>query len=129
MTVRWEERFSVGIDILDDQHKNLIALTNKLRQVLLAGEGRKKVFPFLKELADYSLVHFITEETFMKDSNYPFIDEHIKQHNIFKNDIAHFIIRQQSGEPLVANEILRYLENWIVEHITTTDKKYKGHIG
>jgi len=128
MLVKWENRYSVGVDIIDEQHKTLLNLINRLHSSMLEGLGKTKVFVTLQELASYSMVHFKTEEKMMEEVTYFDIENHKKEHESFKYDIASFIIKQQAGEPFIAQEVLTFLHEWVIDHITEIDSKYKPYV-
>jgi len=62
----WSDDLSVKVTLIDDQHKKLIALINSLHDAMRAGEGKQVLEKTLKELADYTVYHFQTEEKYMQ---------------------------------------------------------------
>ena len=58
----WNPQLETGIAIIDDQHRNLVILLNKLGQQYVQGVSKQAIEHILKELSDYADYHFQTEE-------------------------------------------------------------------
>ena len=58
----WNPQLETGIAIIDDQHRNLVILLNKLGQQYVQGVSKQANEQILKELSDYADYHFQTEE-------------------------------------------------------------------
>ena len=84
-TIGWDDRYSVGIQLIDDQHKELIKLTNRLYiDCLTGGEGTQDYFKFaLRRTMDYIEYHFSSEEQLLEKMRYPDRQNHKKQHEDF----------------------------------------------
>jgi hemerythrin len=128
--VEWDSRYSVGITLIDDQHKKLIHLTNELYQGCLAGNGEAQVF-FLKTVRgvlDYTKFHFSAEEKLMENVGYPRYAEHRKQHEDFVMQMINEVKSFQEGKKFVPNNFVRYLKDWILSHIAIMDSLYARYI-
>ena len=69
--IKLEEKYSVGLSIIDEEHKELIRIMN---EAIVAKQHRidlEEISKLLKELTMYALKHFSTEETYMVEFNYP----------------------------------------------------------
>ncbi len=120
----WNEKYSVNISIIDEEHKELIRIMN---EALVAKHNRndlEEISKLLKELTMYALKHFSTEETYMVKFNYPELQNHKKEHHDFSNKMIAYCNKVIEGEYQIANEIIEYLKQWLVNHIQVTDKKY-----
>ena len=60
--IRWTSDLSVGIGLIDEQHKMLIKHLNDLSQSLESGQGPEKIATTLSFLIDYTNFHFSAEE-------------------------------------------------------------------
>ena len=78
----------------------------------------------LDEMIDYAANHFLTEETYMINIDFPGYIFHRNEHISFKEKVCDFQNRVVSGDYQVANEILEFLKQWLVNHIQKTDRKY-----
>ena len=63
--ITWTSDLSVGIELIDGQHKMLIKHLNDLSQSLESGEGPAKIATTLNFLIDYTNFHFTAEEKHM----------------------------------------------------------------
>jgi hemerythrin len=128
--VEWDDRYSVGIVLLDGQHKKLIRLTNELYQGCLAGNREARVF-FLKTIRgvlDYTKFHFSAEEKLMENVGYPRYAEHKKQHEDFVMQMINDVKSFQEGRKFVPNNFVRYLKDWVLSHIAIMDSLYARYI-
>jgi len=75
-------------------------------------------------MTEYALKHFETEEHYMKEFNFPEYQAHRNEHIDFTNNTIDYKNRVVGGNFHILNEILEYLNQWLVNHIQVTDKKY-----
>ena len=76
----WEEKFCLGLDEIDEQHKELGALFNQLHVAIQEHHGSATSREILDKLADYTRTHFAVEESLMRVSNYPDFAAHKQNH-------------------------------------------------
>ena len=85
--VSWNKSFSVNNIEIDNQHKKLFELINKLHSSLKAGQGNTVLKPVLMELVEYVKVHFAHEEKLMKEKQYPDYDKHKQKHEEYISEL------------------------------------------
>jgi len=132
--IKWSEALSVGVKAVDDDHKHLISIINKLFDSLENSASREILESVFSELEKYMVYHFDHEEQLMyaqcssfEDEAY--IDAHVKQHQRFFNDIPELkkkIFNASSKD--LALEVVEYLANWLIEHIVTEDLSFTEYI-
>ncbi len=122
--IEWEDKFSVGISMIDEEHKKLIAILNKAILAKESNDDPKVIRDVLREMVDYALAHFRTEETYMKKFNYPEYQNHKEEHRDFFVETIAYHDKVFEADNQLATEILEYLKWWLVNHIQVTDKKY-----
>jgi hemerythrin len=123
--VEWIDNYSIGIPLIDSQHRRLIDVTNKLFKGCLGGDDEARRF-FLKtihEAVDYVQYHFTTEEKIMARIDYPEYVSHKGQHQDFVRELVAEVQSFQAGKRFVPNMMVRYLRDWVLTHIAMTDKK------
>lgn len=119
----WNDSFLLGIPLVDEQHKILIALFDEVITISQEENNSEKILPLLNELQRYTHYHFDTEEALMHQENIQGIDFHIKQHTLFKKKIADFMIANSYKNRVLLNQIILFLRKWLVVHIRDTDSK------
>jgi len=133
----WEDRYSVGIDVLDNQHKKLIRIVNQFHSdiPLLSGFDclstsfkRIRIYGTILSLRSYFLNHFSTEERFMMCSRYPGFFEHKKEHDLFIRRIFDFEDKFMQGVLNIAREMDAFLVMWLKKHTLEMDALYKDHL-
>ena len=83
--ITWTNDLTVGIELIDEQHKMLIKHLNDLSQALQSQQGPAKVAATLNFLIDYTNFHFTAEEKHMEANGYPELKNHIKKQHLPKS--------------------------------------------
>lgn len=122
----WSSELEVGISEIDEQHRWLVDLTNKLHDAFQAGADQEAIGEILEGLMDYTMNHFIVEEELFDRLGYPETDSHKKYHNRFTEQVMSLIDRHESGD-VVGSEALDLLKDWLTHHIMKVDKAYVEH--
>ncbi len=124
MRARWTEDLSVGVDVIDNQHKELFSTADSLLTAVERNEGRGEVTKMVAFLEEYVETHFKTEETYMKRHNYPDYPTHKIEHTTFISDF--YDLRQELDNNGVTPELTARIANrvgeWLVNHIGRMDK-------
>ncbi|MDR2746136.1 MAG: bacteriohemerythrin [Treponema sp.] len=128
--VEWDDKYSVGIPLIDEQHKELIRLTNELYQGCLAGDDAACDFFFstIRSAMDYVKCHFSAEEKILENIRYPYLAEHKKQHEDFVLKMVEDVKNFHGGKKFVPNNFVRFLKDWILSHIAISDTQYGRYI-
>jgi len=124
--ITWTNDLSVGIELIDGQHKKLIKHLNDLSQSLESGEGPAKIATTLNFLIDYTNFHFTAEEQHMAANGYPELENHKKMHEGFKttlNNMEEDLV-EEGATQLLADSIDTLLVTWLFSHISTIDVKF-----
>jgi hemerythrin len=120
----WSDDYSVGSELIDSQHKELVGMTNELFRSCEESAGRMASFmKTIHQAVNYAKTHFATEEIFMRKVNYPDYVAHKKEHEDFVNEVLRQVKNFEMGacSPL---EFAFFLKNWLLNHIAISDKKY-----
>ncbi len=126
--VTWSDAFSVNDSEIDQQHRQLVDITNSLHEAMLSGKGKSVIGNLIDRLIQYTVKHFQYEEGRLEACNYPDLVEHRKKHADLVNKVREIKEKINSGKVFVERETKRFLQNWLVEHIQHSDKKYASHL-
>jgi len=121
----WTEEFSVAVAKLDQQHKILIEMINKLIRDPQANTRSETVSEVLGEMTDYALQHFAYEESLMTAHGYPQQKEHVKEHRAFQETTGKFGAATAIDVQGIPEMILEHLSQWLTHHILEVDMAYR----
>lgn len=128
MYVNWDDSYSNGIELFDNQHKGLFKLINDLHEGIRLKKNREALGVALGALMEYTKTHFTDEENAMKAANYPGLAQHKNQHVDFIVQVADIDDRFRNGDPVMTMELVALLVNWLKNHILTVDRAYGPHL-
>ena len=126
----WEDRFSVGIPLVDSQHKKLFEVTNELYDACRLNNNFAKMQfkQTVREAVAYVKYHFSAEEQIMKRTSYPEYPVHKKAHEDFVMEIIKNAEDFETGKKFVPHNFVRFLKDWILSHVALTDSKVGYYI-
>ena len=129
MTVfAWNEKYSLNIKEVDTQHQKLIKLIAELNEAMSQGKGRQALGKILEELVRYTQTHFAAEERLLQAHGYPEYEEHKVKHSKMTQKVLDIQKEYQAGKATITLEVMKFLENWIAQHIMGTDRKYASFL-
>lgn len=121
--IEWkDETFGVGVELIDNQHKMLVHIINKLAESVESNEDISVINTIFNQLQDYTKYHFNTEETYFFRLSDADTHLHVAQHNNFIAELENLSINADELEVQSAN-LLSFLSNWLCDHIQIEDKK------
>ena len=128
--VTWQNSYSVGIPLIDSQHKELVDLTNRLyRSCLKSRDSSKEVFmQVLHGAVGYVGYHFSTEEKVMERVSYPGFSAHKKEHTDFVREVLKTVDDLTNSVYINPLNFVKYLKDWILTHIAVSDTALGKHL-
>ena len=117
----WNSRYETGIDAIDAQHKGLFEAFNQLADAFTAGTAPAHVKHCLKDLLDFTVDHFRTEESFMEALGYPDLAAHRAEHAQLVEKARTLQARGSMDQPAVAMDLTIFLANLMTGHIDEAD--------
>ena len=124
----WSDGLSVGIQEIDEQHKELVNLLNQLHRAVGEKLGAAAARTVLDELVEYTQAHFMLEESLMRASNYPDFAAHHKSHEGLMSQVRELQDALDVGEAEIGSDLLKFLKGWLVGHINESDKRFGEHL-
>ena len=122
--IKWDPTLSVGIEKFDTHHQKLIGLINRLYVNMESGEGEDVLRKTLGELVDYTDYHFQAEQDTFAAYGYPDRVEHTRRHDELMLKARSLRDGLESGDSILTNEVLDFLQDWVTNHILKTDRQY-----
>ena len=121
--IKWTDDLSVGVELIDEQHKMLIQHLNNLAKAVEQQHGASEMAETLGFLIDYTDFHFSMEERNMEAHGYPEFEAHKAKHNEFKATLADMEIQYRDDGPtaILAESIDALLVSWLLKHIRVVD--------
>lgn len=122
--ISWTDDLEVGVQLVDDQHKQFFRAANELAEAMWDGRGKEMVGKTLDFLADYAAMHFREEEDLMSRHSYPEISSQKRAHEIFNKQMKDLQTRLAGGESAsnISIELLNGSCEWFRNHIRMMDK-------
>lgn len=120
---KWRESYETGVSAMDEQHKKLIEIINKLYLALRDKESQTIIQDVLEEMNTYAEQHFRQEEVLLKESNYPEYENHVASHQSYRDKLK-TLIGDSKKEETQVQEVYTFLRHWWMDHIVGEDKKY-----
>lgn len=121
---KWKPEYSVNIKTIDDQHKELVNILNRLFVAVSRREGDKAIAGILDALVSYTQTHFALEERLMKQARYAELDAHMEEHRRLLAQMDGLVQKHLLDDKPIYFEMLAFLKNWLKEHIQGVDTKY-----
>eukprot|EP00906_Rhabdomonas_costata_P016842 RCo024199 len=118
--IQWSEEFSIGIPLIDSQHRRLVEMSEGLRLAIVEGCPRSTLLKILKDLVGYCGDHFTCEEMLMQTVGYSKLSSHVPLHRQFTDQVLRWFEEFQAGN-LEPQTVLQALVQWLVNHILRED--------
>lgn len=126
----WNKDFIIGVDAIDEEHKEIIDSYEKLYKLMKAGKGHAYYNELLDFLDKYVHNHFSHEQDLHKESDYPERDHHRNIHEEFKASVKRIHDAGQ-GRDVSNSDLIKinlFLKKWLVHHILVIDMKYGRYL-
>lgn len=124
--IKWNDNYAIGIPIIDEQHRSIVATINSLYYFLRLGQEDKMLDAIVEMLVQYTIIHFRTEETLLDAAGYPEFTGHREMHRELADRTRQIALDshvRRDGE-----EVLVFLRSWWLGHINEEDRKYASFI-
>jgi methyl-accepting chemotaxis protein len=121
--VTWGKDLEFDIPAIDDEHKRLMELANRVYGMVKTVDDPKVLTAAFTELRSYASRHFADEEKFMARINYPDAVEHGHQHRIFIERLDALAEDYRTGAQIRGIDVIGLLGNWWQNHIKGSDGK------
>ncbi len=122
----WDNNLSIGIDLIDQQHKMLIQRLQAVCEAIESNQGEGTIAKTLDFLLDYADFHFSEEEKQMAEHDYSGLDLQKQQHEEFKNAVKKLVedFEAEGAVKDIADHIRDFLFIWLKKHIRDVDLQF-----
>ena len=124
MYQKWEEKFSVGVEKFDSQHKQILDKVNQLYDEIHGEHNQEILKELLIQIVTITEKHFADEEDDLKDKDYPELLDHIDEHKNLLHEIHSLQDLYLADRLVLDDEVIGFLTNWLSVHTTETDSGY-----
>ncbi len=120
----WDAKYTLHIAELDRQHRKLFALFNDLYDAMQDGHGSELIDKVLTGVVDYTVYHFEAEERLLRQYGYQEEEAHRAEHAKLAAQAKDLVLRHRAGEAKVTMATLKFLCDWLNNHILGSDRKF-----
>lgn len=127
-TILWQDSFSVGDEIMDNQHKKMIKMLNVMIDNKDKSAETGLLWDMVNEMTQYAENHFRDEEDYMAQIGFDDLENHKLEHDGFRERVSEFSLELFIESETIQEEILVFLCKWLVEHILESDMQYSTNL-
>lgn len=125
--IKWNDEYSIGDKEIDREFKKLFDIAKKalcIQSLENEDDIISDVKIIIDELTFYVSTHFVIEQEYMRNLQYPKIDQHIKLHKTIISNLNAFIsnLNHLSFEE-VKEQLFYLIKTNFIDHIIHEDKK------
>ncbi|MDO5389813.1 MAG: hemerythrin family protein [Eubacteriales bacterium] len=131
MKVEFDNSLVTGNEMIDGQHKELIAKIDKLVTCCQEGGEKMQAIKMLDYLAEYTDFHFSAEEKLQKEVSYPAIEGHKAKHEEFKkavDELHEMLVEEEGPTDAFVAAVEKNVVNWLFDHIKNMDQALAAYI-
>ncbi|MDO8874585.1 MAG: bacteriohemerythrin [Pseudolabrys sp.] len=127
--LQWKDNYSVGIEAVDHEHKELIELINQLYGELMAKGEPLTASAFFGDLIKAISAHFALEERFMRDHGYDQLPQHKEDHERLLDEIFGLMDEFERDDMASREDLAARLDAWFSCHFETHDARLHKAFG
>lgn len=120
--ITWNPKYSVRLDEVDNQHRELFAIMNRIAD--LYESGSRDLLPVLKDLVRYVTDHFHDESMILMKAKYPGFRDHNREHDQFVEKVQEFLADFRKEDEHLTYRMLIYIRDWLLSHTQHVDMQY-----
>ncbi len=126
----WQDRFNIGVEIIDKEHKKLFSILSKLLANQMQYErGKWACQEGIKYFKEHAMKHFAEEEVYMASISYAGFETHRRLHDNFRKKTLPALekeLNQTDYSPEAISHFLGVCSGWLIGHTLTEDRAITG---
>lgn len=124
----FEDKYLVGVETLDNQHKQIVHLLNDLHGLVIAKKTWDTQLELITRLVNLTKTHFATEEQVLRVHKYPGYFRHRAAHEGLARNLVEYRGRIVRRERELNVEYVDLMKLWLVDHFAEFDLPYVGFL-
>lgn len=128
----WQDRFNIGVDFIDREHRKLFTIMNKLLSYDENDEKSRWAYQEgIKFFKGHAMKHFAEEEVYMASIGYDGFEMHRHIHDTFRKKTLPEIEKELAESyysPEAVNHFLGVCAGWLIGHTLTEDRAIVGKV-
>lgn len=127
----WQNRFNIGVDLIDKEHKKLFSIINKL--LTFSDQEKKSAWVCeegIKYFKGHAMKHFTEEEAYMASINYKGFETHRRIHDNFRQKTLPALEKELKQTHYSAEAVSHFIgvcAGWLIGHTLTEDHAITGN--
>ena len=126
--IQWSPQLSLGVPLIDDQHKQLITIANVLIKAVGRDLNSRVINNVIRRLREYTVFHFSSEEALMEKVHYKQRGEHANEHRRLKEQVKEYQRSIYYKTPPRPEEVKDFIKLWLLKHILESDRQLVDYI-
>ena len=120
--LQWNEKYSVGVQAMDEQHRIMISALNELNEAMTTTHDAMAGEHLLDKLLSHTHHHFNHEDELLEAAAFPGAASHRRHHADLRRAVTGFM--GHYGGPALNVDLMFFLRDWLKVHILVQDKTY-----
>lgn len=125
--IDWNEKMSVGVAALDNDHQKIIGAINSLHEAVFKTQSTEAIRTVFDDLDNYVGYHFECEERLMRLARFPEYTKHCELHRDLVKRLKDIRAKYDKGGE-IGSSFFDFLSDWLMRHILNEDAKYKDYL-
>lgn len=128
--IKWNERFNIGVESIDNAHRKLFSIVGKL--IALNEDESKQQHACregIKYFKNYTAQHFADEEAYMRSIGYPDLAVHKSLHDSLRDKTIPALEAEMEAQDYSTESVGHFLGicvGWLNGHIIVEDRAITG---
>jgi hemerythrin-like metal-binding protein len=126
--LQWKPEYSVGVQSMDDEHREMIDLINATYEKLTSDAAADQVEEYLGEILSTISMHFALEERIMQNAGYGEFQAHKDDHEVLLDRLRDLMDDYYDDPASGAKRLEQSLSDWFATHFSTFDARLHGEL-
>lgn len=123
MSIEWNDSLFLSHDNMDDDHRQMAALINKLYLCVNESLGKEAICQAALGLLNCARTHFEHEKLLMERHDYPDRMRHLWQHRELLDELNLLIYGMEKSSAEIGASSIDFIDTWFTNHLSDSDAK------